>query len=337
MNWFERLTGFEESNYHETRNLLELDGSTLRSKSNGRTFGIGTFEMVSLAGLREQVAAGSGAMGKVRASLIKADVRQLHRGPDYAGALFQVASQFNTLEMVGPSVTPEDGVTRYEHDRTQGPACAIAAGAATIFRNYFAPVGDQIGQTAERQIDGLADLGAELSARLVRPIGDLWTWRNGYALCTRTGLDLIAGHLRDAHANQTDALAGKLRIGVHLDVEVTDVATTPGPLVSQAFCSALPVAYGSVPRQHWQAFAKLVLDAAYEATMLQAVLNARRGASNIVLLTLLGGGAFGNDERWIHSAIQRAVKKVANFDLDVRLVSYGAPPMALQELVVALG
>ena len=39
----------------------------------------------------------------------------------------------------------------------------------------------------------------------------------------------------------------------------------------------------------------LVLEAAYEATMWSAVLNARRGASKVVLLTLLGGGAFGNE------------------------------------------
>ncbi len=62
----------------------------------------------------------------------------MHGRPEYSGALFQVASQFNLLKMIGPSVTPEDGVTRYESDRTQGPACAIAAGAATIYGNYFA-------------------------------------------------------------------------------------------------------------------------------------------------------------------------------------------------------
>ena len=45
-----------------------------------------------------------------------------------------MASQFNLLEMTGPEITPEDGVTRYAHDRTQGPACAIAAGAATVYR-----------------------------------------------------------------------------------------------------------------------------------------------------------------------------------------------------------
>ena len=89
-------------------------------------------------------------------SIVTGDVRQMHQRPEYAGALFQVASQFNALEMVGPSVTPQDGVTRYEHDHTQGPACAIAAGAATIYRNYFVPVNDQQGQSASRQLDGLA-------------------------------------------------------------------------------------------------------------------------------------------------------------------------------------
>ena len=51
----------------------------------------------------------------------------MHQASEYSGALFQVASQFNALEMTGFEVTPEHGVTRYMHDRTQGPACAIAA------------------------------------------------------------------------------------------------------------------------------------------------------------------------------------------------------------------
>jgi len=336
MNWFTRLTGFNETTYHATRARLEAEGGTLRSKVNGRTWAVGTFEMASLADLRGRVAAGTGAAGRPRVGIVQGDVRKMHLAPEFAGALFQVASQFNALEMVGPSVTPEDGVTRYEHDRTQGPACAIAAGAATIFRNYFAPVGDQIGQTAWRQLDGLADVGAALSAALVRPVNDLWEWRNGYALCTRTGLDLIADRLRTIGPEQADALAGKLRVGIHCDVEVTDTPVAPGPLVSQVFCSALPVAYGQVPQQHWAEFAQMVLDAAYEATLLQGVLNARRGASNIVLLTLLGGGAFGNDPSWIHSAIRRAVLRVSAFDLDVRIVSYGAPSAETRAMVRAL-
>ena len=336
MDWFSRITGFLEADYDKTRAQLEVDGSALRSKANGKSYSIGDFELASLETLRARVAAGAGAEGRPHVQIVTGDVRKMHQAPEYAGALFQVASQFNALEMVGPGVTPEDGVTRYEHDRTQGPACAIAAGAATIYRNYFAPVGDQIGQTAERQLDGLADVGAELSRALARPVADLWSMRNGYALCTRQGLDLIADHLGAIGPKQAEALADKLRIGIHRGVAVTDAPDAPWPVVSQAFCSALPVAYGQVPQPHWAAFAQLVLDAAYEATMLQGVLNARRGASNIVLLTLLGGGAFGNAPEWIHTAITRSVRKAQGFELDVRLVSYGPPTAGVRELVKGL-
>ena len=332
-DWFSRLTGFNEGPYDTTRELLEVNGSTLRSKVNDRSFCIGQFEMASLADLRLWVAEGTGASGPNRVSIVTGDVRKMHQMPEYAGALFQVASQFNALEMVGPSVTPEDGVTRYEHDRTQGPACAIAAGAATIYRNYFAPVGDQIGQSAANQIDGLADLGAELSRALGRPVSDLWSMQNGYALATRAGLDTITSHLREIGDAGSSELAGRLRIGWHQGVEVTDGPSSPGQLVNQIFCSALPVAYGQWPQPLWQEFAQLILDAAYEATLLAGVLNSRQGGSNIVLLTLLGGGAFGNAPEWIHTALQRAISKTQGHGLDVRVVSYGHPSPQLQTFV----
>jgi hypothetical protein len=41
----------------------------------------------------------------------------MHQSPTNAGAVFQVASQFNLLEMISPEITPEHGVT-YQHDRT---------------------------------------------------------------------------------------------------------------------------------------------------------------------------------------------------------------------------
>jgi hypothetical protein len=256
----------------------------------------------------------------------------LHRAPECAGALFEVASQFNALEMTGPNVAPEDGVTRYQHDRTQGPACAIAAGAATIYRNYFVPVAGGIGQTAKRQLDGLAAVGGALSDAVGRSIADLWHMRNGYAMCSREGLDAISAHLATLHVDEIDHLRGMLSIGVQWDVEVTDGVTGPGPRVSQAFCSALPIAYTSVPAHHWHTFAAFALEAAYEATMWAAILNARRGASNIVLLTLLGGGAFGNEGDWIIDAIRRALGVVSSFDIDARIVSYGAPSHEIIDL-----
>jgi hypothetical protein len=73
-------------------------------------------------------------------------------------ATFQAASQFNCLEFTGPSLTPEAGVSIYEFDRTQGPACAIACGPATVYRNYFVPLGEQVGQSAHRQIENAREL-----------------------------------------------------------------------------------------------------------------------------------------------------------------------------------
>lgn len=112
--------------------------------------------------------------------------------------------------MTSPEVTPDNGVTRYDSDPTQGPACAIAAGAATSFRNYFADVGGRVGQTAHCQLDGLGDLGHSLTSRLGRPVSSLWEMQSGYAQCTRTELRSIAEHLESLNAEQRGELIGNL-------------------------------------------------------------------------------------------------------------------------------
>ena len=247
-DWFEDLMGFKELGYEETRANLEVVGSTLRSKVNNRSYTIGTLETPSLADLRDRAASIVGSLaGALRVSNVVGDVGRLHRDPANRHALFQVASQFNLLEMTGPDVTPEDGVTRYAFDRTQGPACAIAAGAATIYRNYFAPVGGHTGQTRDRQIDCLRDVGAALG----NVDSSLWTMRNGYALCSESGLASIERNLDGMSVADRDLLRGRLRLGLHWDVEVTG-SNTPGLLVSQVFCSALPVAYTPIPSARWR-------------------------------------------------------------------------------------
>jgi hypothetical protein len=327
-DWFEDLMGFKELAYGVTRANLEVGGATLRSKVNNRRYSIGTLQTPTLAELRNRGAGIVGTLaGRLRVSTVVGDVGRLHRDPTNRQALFQVASQFNLLEMTGPDITPEHGVTRYAFDRTQGPACAMAAGAATIYRNYFVPVDGQVGQTEHRQIDCLRDLGAALGNDDNR----LWTMRNGYALCSESGLAAIEGTLNASSAADREAFRGRLRVGLHLDVEVTN-DVSPGHLVSQVFCSALPVAYTRIPRTRWRAFATLVLESAYEATLWAGVLNAHRTTSNVVYLTCLGGGAFGNETGWIDGALRRSLKMMAGAGLDVRLVSYGRPDPALVRL-----
>jgi hypothetical protein len=332
MDWFERLTGFTEGDYAATQAKLAVEGTTLVSRVNGKRYGIGTFSMPALGDLRARVAAGSGPAGTLTVEAIAGNARALHATPEAAGALFQVASQFNMLEMVSPAVTPEDGVARYEHDHTQGPACALAAGAATIYRNYLVPVDGHPGQRADRQLNGLADLGAALSQALGMPVADLWAMRNGYALLTAPGLKAIDAHLAALDEAGTDALRARLRIGLHAGVEVTDVATEPRPVVTQAFCSALPIAYTRGVKGPWKRFASLILEAAYEATLLAAVVGAREGGSKAVFLTSLGGGVFGNDMAWITAAMRRALEAVRGFALEVRLVSYGSVAPELAEV-----
>ena len=145
MDWFEHLTGFREDKYDDTRSKLSVDENHLHSLVNGKRYGVGRLELVSLADLRATATSANAPRGKLKVKIVTGNVRPMHREQANAGALFQVASQFNLLEMVSPDITPEQGVTRYQSDPTQGPACAIAAGAATIFRNYFVPIGDKHG------------------------------------------------------------------------------------------------------------------------------------------------------------------------------------------------
>ena len=88
-------------------------------------------------------------------------------------------------------------------------------------------------------------------------------------------------------------------------------------------------------RHHQQTglhLARLVLEAAYEATMWAAVQTAERTGNPTVCLTLLGGGAFGNPSGWIFDAVRRAIDLFAAADLDVVIVSYGASRPAVRAL-----
>ena len=83
-----------------------------------------------------------------------------------------------------------------------------------------------------------------------------------------------------------------------------------------------------------EAFAELVLEASYEATICAAIINsAKPTGNNKVFLTLLGGGAFGNDLGWIINAIERAVMRYRNYKLDVFVVSYRASNSHLHDLI----
>jgi hypothetical protein len=328
--WFEALTGFAEKSPEQVRANIAVDGAQMVSHVNGNQMICGNLEILSLAELRGRVLSSEHRPGLTKVRELVADVQQLHAEEGNAGSLFQVASQFNLLEMPSPGVTPEQGVGAYDNDRTQGPACAIAAGAGTIYRNYFAPVNGQIGQSETNQIDCLADIGNAMR----NSAGRLWAMRNGYALATKTGLLEISDRLQSSSDAERDKLRELLRIGIQKDTQVT--LNDSHHRVSQAYCSALPVAYSKHPPALWSDFATLILEASYEATFCAAILNSIRTGNNTVFLTLLGGGAFGNAIEWIIHSMRRAIDLYNDFDMDVAIVSYGSSKPCIQQLITEI-
>lgn len=337
MDWFEKLTGFPEESPQQVRNNLVLEEqkvrdsphvlSRLRSLVNGKIWVAGRLETPSLGELRQRVRGNGAKAGKLSLREVVANVQDLHIDPANAGALFQVASQFNLLEMVSPNRTPEKGVGIYDRDRTQGPACAVAGGAGTIYRNYFVPVNGQIGQSIANQLDCLADLGEAWGNSQNR----LWQMKNGYALASDRGLTAISQKIQAASEPERDEFRKLLRIGIQWQTQVT--LKDCQHQVSQTYCSALPVAYSPLSANLWSEFARLILEAAYEATICTAILNAQINGNNQLFLTLLGGGAFGNDTSWIIDSITRALNLYQDIDLDVAIVSYGSSKPSVQKLV----
>ena len=194
---------------------------------------------------------------------------------------------------------------------------------------YFAPVDGQTGQSADHQIDCLADIGRALG----NTDGGLWQMQNGYALASQEGLIAISNRLRAASIDERDALRALLRIGIQWDTQVTLQGCEHR--VSQAYCSALPVAYSRHSPDLWEPFARLVLEAAYEATLCAAALNAERTCNNRVFLTLLGGGAFGNKPDWITDGLRRALQCHRHRNIDVAIVSHGASNALVRQVVEA--
>ena len=95
----------------------------------------------------------------------------------------------------------------------------------------------------------------------------------------------------------------------------------------------MPVAYSNVEADLWEPFARLILEATYEATFWAALKNYQQTNSNKLFLTLVGGGAFGNKPHWILESLQKVISKFRNTPLDVKIVSFRAPNPMLKNFI----
>jgi len=296
----------------------------LYSKVNKRKFAVGKFDTPSVQELRKQY---NEALDERKTSLsglqfenITGNVRSLILHSDNAGSVFQAASQFNCLEMIGPSVTAEHGVTGYFRDRTQGPSCALACPAATIVRNYFAGAKWGGGQAGGNQLDMMHDVANMLENKKHM----YWEMKNGYLLPrTSHSLSDLNKRLQD-DSKLREEVTSNLRVGIHWETETEGSFEKPAHSVCQVFSSAVPVAYAKgTPKRDWEQLACAVLDGAFEATIAAGAILALKRRSRVkVYLTCVGGGVFGNSHFWIASAINRAIKIYEKAPVDVKLVHY---------------
>ena len=243
------------------------------------------------------------------------DVAYLQSNAENNGAMFQVASNFNGVEAVKEASWPDEAefLTNYVDDNTQGPAASVSAGPAAISRVLlpFYKEGDSVPaaewrQTREQQVEMLGD------------VKEYYSVVNGYVV--QQGSERVP--------EDPEAVVSRVRVCVQVGAQVTfgctnqweqTLETVPAPAtpantqrVSQVFCAAMNLRQGAsgyvnaaLPES--PRLAALLLEAAYRGTYLAAL---RHGCPKL-FLTLIGGGAFGNNIDTILETIGRVHLEVA--------------------------
>lgn len=314
-SFFDVAFDFSETGYEETR--IKLKSMCNDNKLN--KIDCGNFYTLSFINPNPSFT----QRGCVTFKNIVGDARALHLDPTNANATHQVASQTNCLEMVDPGKVPENGISIYEYDRTQGPICAMVAPAGLAFRNYL----HQGGQTTTQQVDTFQEFHQFLKDKMNTQT-PLWSTRNGYMMFSNKNQLIKINTLLATSDNFRREARSKIQVGIQENVGIVDSHSNSKQkhLANQVYCSGLPISYNDLPSNMWDGLGELVLEAVYENTLLSAVVNNFRNKKNMpVYLTMIGGGVFGMKHIQIKRAIVRACNIVAmkGYTLDVRLVHFG--------------
>lgn len=246
---------------------------------------------------------------------------------DLSKTIFQAASQINYLEMVNFDKVPSLGVEIYLVDDTQGPACAIASYPATLYRNSYLTKSDT------EQLNSLSDCPETKKQ---------FSIQNGYVKA-KEGEQINDDNTRKI----IEELQQKMKVGVLLDTEIVlkrvgkgkyvyDYTRNIGENIKTSFvwASAFVLAhryYGVsnldqlvnlIGDKSYNNFVKICqeeLIRTYKLTLQAAIKN---GKENVVL-TSVGGGAFGNNEGWILEAIRQALVEYQKYPLKVYYLARG--------------
>lgn len=239
--------------------------------------------------------------------------------PEHAGAVFQVASNFDCLEGGGA-----------EHSRimdylspgmyVQGEAAAVSAMPGTIYRKYFhQPVNllqdfakqwnfDYASGYVGKVPNSNGQFGALTDAEIMQAAQNVYVGVQS-DVCVTGGFGPTRKELQKCPPNQY--LAVKVPAGQE-------------QRITQVFTAALNPYYNDPTTPGFKNLAKIFLHAAYDKTVSYAATS----KAQKLFLTLVGGGVFHNKLAWIARAIDRACRKEyvtdATEPLDVTLVIYNS-------------
>lgn len=307
MTWFETITGLPEYEWLSRRDesILEAPNGDLQIQNvyTGQRFEAGNFSVHSLQDIAEPINSDINTLPQFEvhvrtshAGLPSVDVANL-QAQAKSGTLFQVASNFNCVEVAHPSVHPDGGrfVTNLAVDSTQGPAASASGGVSAITRVH-APFYDpninsnDWGQTIHRQVELLGH-------PLVAPHFPV---TNGKLIF----------HGTEPTDYNPDALFKHIRMGLHRRVRPYFGLRRPPfmeyfenpPSIDQVFVAALNYRAPKPYAHHLESKAKMLLKAAYHGTYHAAI----QCENSQMVLTLIGGGSFANPPAYIASAIAEA-------------------------------
>ena len=290
-------------------------------------YSAGRFRTLSLSELRAMAQARPPAEASRLSILLGADALTdigALQAMDDGNSLFQAASQFNCLEAPGPHVT---SVANYLYDPTQGPRASIGAWPATLMRHYRAPDGrgGHFVQSDAQQLN-------LLSAACKPGIGHV---QSGY---------LSASTVPDPRgfSKSLDEHFEELQVGLHEGAQVVFGANwdgwvpQPAPHIAQVFTSTLAAGgYGVpvAPGRPWEDIARTLLRVAYLGTLLAA----RATGKERAVLTLIGGGVFGNPHGLIFEQILWATDQVPGLHVVINGRELHVPKDQLRAAVARRG
>lgn len=316
----EDILGVKEQEFRDCDDLVHealVAPDRLRNRQTGQEWRTGTLETPTLGALRVQpvglrgssrgfinVLCGANDLGKV-------DVGYLQAHPENDGALFQVASNFNGLELMNKHDSRAmTEVGHYVCDRTQGPFASISAAPGLLLRHYYPFWQANTSPQTWRQI---------YNGRQVQ-------------LLEHLGLAVTNGYLDLRAADLTSELSlDQFQVAHHRDVQVTfgrvkgaeHEMVTHLQRVSQVFTATADLAqtnrflYAEHPEQV-KVLVKILLRGAYEGTLRAAAVS---GVTR-VYLTLIGGGVFANPPSWIVDVLEEQLDLITESGLSVVVNTY---------------